>query len=110
MTRDNYFPDYRENCRGTGRIASTTTLCLPIRMIVKASAPNYPSLISIVWRWERRTKPLPKMGQRLRSIAGVAVLTELTDLADRVFQGDRAGKIDVVLEMDVLMEVLLEFP
>ena len=75
MTYNNHFSDCRENCTGPGRIASTTPLCPAMRMIVKAPAPDSLSLISIVWGWERTAKPLPKMGQRLRSIAGVAILT-----------------------------------
>ena len=34
----------------------------------------------------------------------------IVDLTDRLFQFDRSRKVDVVLEMDMLMQVLFEFP
>ena len=45
-------------------------LCPAIRMIVKASTPDSPSLVSIVWRSECRTKSPGKRGRRLPLIFG----------------------------------------
>jgi len=63
----------RSTASGVGwiyRWDTTMLLCPAIRMMVKASTPDSPSLVNIVWRREWSTKSPGKIGWRLPSIFG----------------------------------------